>query len=449
MSGSPSAAEKLLASFLENPPIAIIGIVAALVMGALFLVATGGGAQAEAAQLKAPQAKKAGKAAKAKASKRRAAEVKAQRAAAAAAAQQQEAEVEEDSSDDEDEPSTVAPVQKAKKKRRKRSKKKKPKVPVAPVEVVDEGTGDEWSTVKIKVKTKSKKKSHKVQKSGAPAADQEKKEIEVMSKRIGTIIGQKGATINAIKDATNCQIDIQDRDSASETTVITITGDAEDVKYAAKIINETVKNNYCKLMKGESFKESSIMVPAAFHHTIIGSGGSTIKMLKNIGGGVEIGMPNKATGGERVKLGGDPADIDQAKQAINELMQFTHSSILEPGKVHIEIAVPTEKLGRIIGPKGQTVKHIQGSTGTVVRTPDRRLGDLGNKNVVIIGTKTQVAAAKRLIEAKLAEAVAAEVAAEEAREAAEQQSWDSKTSSKTGDAPVWQDAAADAEEDGW
>jgi hypothetical protein len=95
------------------------------------------------------------------------------------------------------------------------------------------------------------------------------------------------------------------------------------------------------------------------------------------------------------------------------------------------------------------VKHIQGSTGTVVRTPDRRLGDLGNKNVVIIGTKTQVAAAKRLIEAKLAEAVAAEVAAEEAREAAEQQSWDSKTSSKTGDAPVWQDAAADAEEDGW
>jgi len=198
--------------------------------------------------------------------------------------------------------------------------------------------------VKIKVKTKSKKKSHKVQKSGAPAADQEKKEIEVMSKRIGTIIGQKGATINAIKDATNCQIDIQDRDSASETTVITITGDAEDVKYAAKIINETVKNNYCKLMKGESFKESSIMVPAAFHHTIIGSGGSTIKMLKNIGGGVEIGMPNKATGGERVKLGGDPADIDQAKQAINELMQFTHSSILEPGKVHIEIAVPTEKV---------------------------------------------------------------------------------------------------------
>ena len=120
MSTSATAAEKLLASFLDNPPIAIISVVAALVIAAIFLAASGGQSEAVAASSsgsqpkmsKAKAQKKANQAAKTKAAAQKQAEADA-RADALAQAQD---------SDDEDSPSTAT---KSKKKRRKRSKKKK------------------------------------------------------------------------------------------------------------------------------------------------------------------------------------------------------------------------------------------------------------------------------------------------------------------------------------
>jgi polyribonucleotide nucleotidyltransferase len=346
-----------------------------------------------------------------------------------------------------------------------RSKKKKKATAAAAADVVLSAqevappAGDEWSTVAAKSKSKSQKKkkttSHESASNAAAtktrSVDLTSKAIEVPSKKIGTIIGSKGTTINAIKDRTNCEIDVQDRDAArGETTTVTITGEAEDVAYAAKIITDTVKKNYCALMKGENFKETSIVVPVCFHPTLIGSKGVMIKKLKEIGNGIEISMPDKTRGGKRVKLGGDSADLERCKAAIDDLMKYTHSAILEPSKTHIEISVPETKLGRVIGPKGANVRHIQGTTGATVRTPDRRLGEFMNKNVILIGTQSQVNAAKKMIESTLAEE-AAEAEAAAARQQAQQAEWDAKSADeKTEISPsAWEAPTEEAEEDGW
>jgi len=450
MSTSATAAEKLLASFLDNPPIAIISVVAALVIAAIFLAASGGQSEAVAASSsgsqpkmsKAKAQKKANQAAKKKAAAQKQAEADA-RADALAQAQD---------SDDEDSPSTAT---KSKKKRRKRSKKKKtPAAEVAAAEadiVADQG--EEWSTVPKKVATKSKKKSYQNATGGSSAAaDQEKKEIAVPSRKIGTIVGKAGSTINAIRDAAGVEINIQDKESTSgDTTIVTITGDADGVKFAVKIINETIKNNYCKLMKGEHFKEGSMSVPTCFHATLIGPKGVTIKKLKDIGNGVEISMPDRATGGERVRLGGDSDDIAKCKEAIDDLMKYTHSKIIDPALIHVELDIPESKLGRVIGTKGANVRHIQGTTGATVRTPDRRLGQYMNKNVILVGSQAQVNAAKKMIDATLAEAEAEAAARASAAEEREQSQWDSKTASEKTEvqADAWEAPAVDAEEDGW
>ena len=351
--------------------------------------------------------------------------------------------------------------------------------------------GEEWSTVPKKVATKSKKKSYQKATGGssAAAADQEKKEIAVPSRKIGTIVGKAGSTINAIRDAAGVEINIQDKESTSgDTTIVTITGDADGVKFAVKIINETIKNNYCKLMKGEHFKEGSMSVPTCFHATLIGPKGVTIKKLKDIGNGVEISMPDRATGGERVRLGGDSDDIAKCKEAIDDLMKYTHSKIIDPALIHVELDIPESKvsscafvsfvvdtycsrllatpslcllrpragrararahetysiitlhsrttprvpsqLGRVIGTKGANVRHIQGTTGATVRTPDRRLGQYMNKNVILVGSQAQVNAAKKMIDATLAEAEAEAAARASAAEEREQSQWDSKTASE-------------------
>ena len=120
MSTSATAAEKLLASFLDNPPIAIISVAAALVIAAIFLAASGSQSEAVAASSsgsqpkmsKAKAQKKANQAAKTKAAAQKQAEADA-RADALAQAQD---------SDDEDSPSTAT-----------KSRSKKKKTPAAEV----------------------------------------------------------------------------------------------------------------------------------------------------------------------------------------------------------------------------------------------------------------------------------------------------------------------------
>ena len=109
------------------------------------------------------------------------------------------------------------------------------------------------------------------------------------------------------------------------------------------------------------------------------------------------------------------------------------------------------QLGRVIGTKGANVRHIQGTTGATVRTPDRRLGQYMNKNVILVGSAAQVRAATKMIEATLEEAEAEAAARASAAEEREQSQWDSSKASEKTEVPAaaWEAPAADAEEDGW
>jgi rRNA processing protein Krr1/Pno1 len=94
--------------------------------------------------------------------------------------------------------------------------------------------------------------------------------VDVQTQKMGAIIGPKGATLHAIQDATETQINTNTKatskggaDSAGLTTV-TVSGSQDGVKKAVKAINELATKGYCLLLSGENFQESFIMVDTRY-----------------------------------------------------------------------------------------------------------------------------------------------------------------------------------------
>ena len=131
---------------------------------------------------------------------------------------------------------------------------------------------DGWEIVTDKRKQKPKKAKQEVVKSqvgtetsaseGAlTAIDETTGTLQVEAKKVGILIGPKGATMHAIQDATDTKITMPktDRDSSAAASV-SVAGPAEGVAKALSIMRELCSKGYALALEGEGFQESSISV---------------------------------------------------------------------------------------------------------------------------------------------------------------------------------------------
>lgn len=145
-----------------------------------------------------------------------------------------------------------------------------------------------------------------------------------------------------------------------------------------------------------SVAQATVQVHQDFFPLIIGSKGATIKALQDKMG-ANISMPEnevmKSKQMQYIKIHAQSqAACDKLKAEIKYLMRYYHSPVAQPGVVHVEIDIPREKFHIIIGTKGQTMKSIKSNTGAEVHIPrDTSL----NSNVVLTGTPSACAAAKK------------------------------------------------------
>jgi hypothetical protein len=94
-----------------------------------------------------------------------------------------------------------------------------------------------------------------------PSAPVDKTTAEIMvdGKKVGSIIGQKGATLRTIQESTGTEITIpKDRDA--KTVPIVISGPAEGVASATKCINDLVNKGYSGLLEGDDFSEGHVSI---------------------------------------------------------------------------------------------------------------------------------------------------------------------------------------------
>eukprot|EP01034_Spumella_vulgaris_P021939 gene21940-28019_t len=240
--------------------------------------------------------------------------------------------------------------------------------------------------------------------------------MTVEARKIGLLIGPKGATKLGIQACTGATIEMPktDKESTATTAIINVSGSKEAVDNALRALNELCTKGYAMMLSPADFQEGYVAIHPRFlpdQHT-----------------GVKITTPantSKADGTAatkiKINLAGPREKVTEARNLIKEITKYYHTSVTHPGVVHTEMDIPAHYYNYIIGSKGSEIKHIQANFKVNVYIPN---AESNNTNVLIVGEPANVAGAEKHV-LKLIEKVnaiaeqkaAAEVVAEAYREA--------------------------------
>jgi hypothetical protein len=209
----------------------------------------------------------------------------------------------------------------------------------------------------------------------------------VVAKKIGIIIGPKGTTLRAIEARSGCKIQLPEtrNDSRKEVTV-TLTGSSQERQLGKTIIKELVELGFSPKLK-PGMKMHTVSVSVSLLPVLRGNKFAALKALEE-DGNVKMSIPEKISGSAksvRVKVAGATRGIEKTKKSLTQLNLYYHSEATHPGYVHKELY--NCNLPLLVGPRGQTIKSIQGDTKAKVYTPNSASA---NQNVVLVGTKAQV-----------------------------------------------------------
>jgi len=221
-------------------------------------------------------------------------------------------------------------------------------------------------------------------------------EREIKGKKqsaIGILIGPGGSMIKLIQEKTGAKLDT----SSSDTCCIT--GSADEVAAAEVAVKELLEKGYTALQY-EDFHEHFVAVHPSAFPDIIGKEGCVIRKIKDELG-VSVTIPSNAPKDAKpekkykVILAGKNADVERAKEVINNIVMYYHDPITHPDFVHEEFDVPSWQLASLIGSKGSELRHIQNNYKVRMYIP--RATSV-NQKVVIVGFQSDVDRAKAYVD---------------------------------------------------
>ncbi|KAI5069007.1 hypothetical protein GOP47_0015308 [Adiantum capillus-veneris] len=162
-----------------------------------------------------------------------------------------------------------------------------------------------------------------------------------------------------------------------------------------------------------------VEIPNAKVGLVIGKGGDTIKQIQlQSGARVQITKDmdhNPNVPFRTVELMGTPEQIERAEQAIHDVIAEadaaaanTTQATYAPAGEQIQLTVPTNKVGLIIGRGGETIKGLQSKTGARIQLvplmgPPEYQSGVAERVLTLMGSKEQVDSASELIKELISE----------------------------------------------
>ncbi|KAK8037958.1 KH domain protein [Apiospora phragmitis] len=219
------------------------------------------------------------------------------------------------------------------------------------------------------------------------------------------LIGKGGSHINELREKFDVDIQVQN-------------GEVELKGPKAKA--ERAKSQINSLARTWADETShTLKVEPKFHRELIGAQGSQIGRLQTrynvhinfprtaragkddesgADAASETGKPKRQQGADEVVIRGPKKGADSARDEVWELYQFLkNNSFIDT------VTVQQKQLPSLIGSGGSAMDELRSATGAKIDIPNERNEDENTLvDVQIKGTKTQVAAAKKLLEEKRA-----------------------------------------------
>mmetsp|Transcript_2633 Transcript_2633/g.4250 ORF Transcript_2633/g.4250 Transcript_2633/m.4250 type:complete len:465 (-) Transcript_2633:69-1463(-) len=262
---------------------------------------------------------------------------------------------------------------------------------------------EEWLDAAPKKKNNRSQRPKAAKAATAVAGAASTDSITIDAKKVGIIIGPKGATMLAIQDATGCKLDVNapSKDdkptNANAKATVVLSGDKDAVKAAKKAILELAAKGFATILQSENFGETTMAVHPRYLSEIVGPGGRTIQALQKT---LDVKLsipptdwkPNNNQGAGQVKpcnvgIAGSKENSKTAKAVIQALMKYHHHEVTHPGMIHEEVYVPSEFFHCVIGPRGSEIKHIRGNYKVDIYMPN---AESTTDNVLVVGKMANV-----------------------------------------------------------
>ncbi|KAF4595825.1 RNA binding effector protein Scp160 [Ophiocordyceps camponoti-floridani] len=212
--------------------------------------------------------------------------------------------------------------------------------------------------------------------------------VAIQQKQVGSLIGQGGAALDELRQATGARIDVPaDRDA--EIAEIFIKGTASQVAKARKVLEEK------RAVFDDTIVEM-IDVDKKFHKALIGPGGSNLRNMVVAAGGSDdrrslartIQFPKQDADGNSIKVEGRTEVVHKIIERIREMVAEKERQVTEV------VEVPIDNHRALIGRGGDIKRQMETQFGVSIDVP--RQGD-GKTGVKVTGRPEKVAMAKEHI----------------------------------------------------
>ncbi|KAK9917735.1 hypothetical protein WJX75_007636 [Coccomyxa subellipsoidea] len=155
--------------------------------------------------------------------------------------------------------------------------------------------------------------------SGAGGASQS---VECPQGIVGRIIGRGGETIRALQQASQAHIVVDQNYPEGEPRRVNISGRPDAVERAVKMVSELISGEpgsaQSIIQKYGAGVTREVQCPKGMVGRVIGKGGETIKALqKNFGANIQIDQTSDPM---KITIAGQPAAVDQAANAVTEII---------------------------------------------------------------------------------------------------------------------------------
>eukprot|EP00127_Corallochytrium_limacisporum_P002246 Clim_evm34s109 gene=Clim_evmTU34s109 len=266
---------------------------------------------------------------------------------------------------------------------------------------------------------------------GVESSGEVSETIEVPMRLVGLIIGRGGEKIREIQDRSRCNIQVQQTGlpPGATTKPVIITGKShDDVSRAKQIIDEAIdedtgprgmnrvgSRSTAGSVEMGGYGEVTYEMPIPVHAAgmVIGKGGDTIRRLEQQSGAkMRMGQVVAHNGEKTLSISGPQSAIDAAKRMVSNIVEDTlnrdrgGSSMGGPGGpgprpemgATVDYPVAKDKVGVVIGKRGQTVNWIQGRSGAKIQVINEAPDGALEKIFKVTGSDAQIAYAKQLID---------------------------------------------------
>lgn len=138
---------------------------------------------------------------------------------------------------------------------------------------------------------------------------------------------------------------------------------------------------------------------------VIGRGGQNIRMIESESGArvKMFDVPDEKNG--RTQIFGFPDQVARAEALIRKAISDKERKIEESQKATctLEIVIPPQAIGRVIGHRGETIRNIERISKARVRVERESHARTGEKKCIITGTEEQASAAANMVRDEIAQ----------------------------------------------